>query len=154
MLRLNKGEEVQGANEEVLYKIDIPANRYDMLCLEGISRALNVFKHGAKPPAFKLADMTGAQEVQGGAGVQRPQRGSGPCTVGEVRSMTMCCLSPSAARPMGPSLFSITQRWQACMQIQQYGCARRQADAADDREARDGTRAPLCGVRGAARRQV
>ena len=30
-------------DEEVLYKIDIPANRYDMLCLEGIARALNVF---------------------------------------------------------------------------------------------------------------
>jgi len=52
-------DEVQGASEEVLYKIDIPANRYDMLCLEGIARALNVFKHGAQPPAYKLADMTG-----------------------------------------------------------------------------------------------
>lgn len=54
-------DEVQGASEEVLYKIDIPANRYDMLCLEGIARALNVFKHGAKPPTYKLADMTGDQ---------------------------------------------------------------------------------------------
>ena len=31
------------ASEEILYKIDIPANRYDMLCLEGIARALNIF---------------------------------------------------------------------------------------------------------------
>lgn len=31
------------AVEEVLYKIDVPANRYDMLCLEGIARALNIF---------------------------------------------------------------------------------------------------------------
>lgn len=57
-------DEVQGASEEVLYKIDIPANRYDMLCLEGIARALNVFKHGAKPPTYKLADMTGKSMLQ------------------------------------------------------------------------------------------
>ena len=31
------------ASDEIIYKIDIPANRYDMLCLEGIARALNVF---------------------------------------------------------------------------------------------------------------
>jgi phenylalanyl-tRNA synthetase beta chain len=47
-----------GASEEVIYKIDIPANRYDMLCLEGIARALNVFRHGMQPPTFKLADMS------------------------------------------------------------------------------------------------
>lgn len=47
------------ASEEVIYKIDIPANRYDMLCVEGIARALNVFKHGASVPRFRLADMAG-----------------------------------------------------------------------------------------------
>lgn len=46
------------ANDEVIYKLDIPANRYDMLCLEGISRALNVFG-GASSPTYTLADMTG-----------------------------------------------------------------------------------------------
>ncbi len=39
-----KGKGVaKDASEEILYKIDIPANRYDMLCLEGIARALNIF---------------------------------------------------------------------------------------------------------------
>ena len=35
--------------EEVVYKIDIGANRYDLLCLEGIVRALLVFQveHGS-----------------------------------------------------------------------------------------------------------
>lgn len=47
------------ASDEVIYKIDIPANRYDMLCLEGISRALNVFG-GAASPTYTVADMTGA----------------------------------------------------------------------------------------------
>lgn len=26
-----------------MYKIDIPANRYDLLCIEGLARALRVF---------------------------------------------------------------------------------------------------------------
>jgi phenylalanyl-tRNA synthetase beta chain len=43
------------ASEEVIFKIDIPANRYDMLCLEGIARALNVFRGRAGPPAYALA---------------------------------------------------------------------------------------------------
>jgi len=36
-------EQSKGASEEVLYRIDIPANRYDLLCLEGLARGLNVF---------------------------------------------------------------------------------------------------------------
>jgi hypothetical protein len=52
-------EAAKAASEEVIYKIDIPANRYDMLCVEGIARALNVFKHGASVPRFRLADMAG-----------------------------------------------------------------------------------------------
>ena len=45
--------------EEVLYKIDIPANRYDMLCLEGIARALNVFLGRLAPVTYRLANMQG-----------------------------------------------------------------------------------------------
>lgn len=47
------------ASEEVIYRIDIPANRYDMLCLEGIARALNVFRGLSRPPRYRLADMAG-----------------------------------------------------------------------------------------------
>lgn len=32
-----------GASTDVIYKIDIPANRYDLLCLEGLARALRIF---------------------------------------------------------------------------------------------------------------
>lgn len=32
------------ASEEVIYRIDIPANRYDLLCLEGLVQALLVFQ--------------------------------------------------------------------------------------------------------------
>lgn len=33
----------QGASEEVIYRIDIPANRYDLLCVEGLVSGLLVF---------------------------------------------------------------------------------------------------------------
>ena len=46
--------------EEVLYKIDIPANRYDMLCLEGIASALNIFNKRISSVDYRLADMAGA----------------------------------------------------------------------------------------------
>jgi hypothetical protein len=50
---------VAEASEDVIYKIDIPANRYDMLCLEGIARALNIFKGRVPAPQYRLADMRG-----------------------------------------------------------------------------------------------
>jgi phenylalanyl-tRNA synthetase beta chain len=36
-------ERSAGASEEIIYKIDIPANRYDLLCLEGLVQGLQVF---------------------------------------------------------------------------------------------------------------
>lgn len=35
---------VKDASEEVIYRIDIPANRYDLLCLEGLVTGLQVFQ--------------------------------------------------------------------------------------------------------------
>ena len=55
------GQESNNASDEILYKIDIPANRYDMLCLEGIARALNIFNRRLPVPQYRLADMTGAE---------------------------------------------------------------------------------------------
>lgn len=42
------------ASEKILYKIEIPANRYDLLCVEGLSRALRIFLHKEQPPKFTL----------------------------------------------------------------------------------------------------
>ena len=53
------GQESNDASDEVLYKIDIPANRYDMLCLEGIARALNIFNGRFPVPQYRLADLRG-----------------------------------------------------------------------------------------------
>lgn len=39
--------------EHVIYKMDIPANRYDLLCLEGIARAIRVFLGKESPPVYR-----------------------------------------------------------------------------------------------------
>jgi len=49
-------ENVSGS-DEIIYKIDVPANRYDILCLEGLSRALRIF-NGEAPPQYKLLKPT------------------------------------------------------------------------------------------------
>ncbi|XP_072474040.1 phenylalanine--tRNA ligase beta subunit isoform X1 [Notamacropus eugenii] len=46
-------EKAEGASDVVLYKIDVPANRYDLLCLEGLVRGLQVFKERIKAPRYK-----------------------------------------------------------------------------------------------------
>lgn len=38
--------------DEIIYKIDIPANRYDLLCLEGLVLALRIFTSKSTPPNF------------------------------------------------------------------------------------------------------
>ncbi|KAI6063325.1 Phenylalanine--tRNA ligase beta subunit [Aix galericulata] len=49
-----KGEgKAEGASDTVLYKIDVPANRYDLLCLEGLVRGLQVFKERINLPRYE-----------------------------------------------------------------------------------------------------
>jgi phenylalanyl-tRNA synthetase beta chain len=36
-------DDVVVENNQTVYKIEIPANRYDLLCVEGLSRALAIF---------------------------------------------------------------------------------------------------------------
>ncbi|XP_021763151.1 phenylalanine--tRNA ligase beta subunit, cytoplasmic-like [Chenopodium quinoa] len=45
-------------DEEIIYKIDVPANRYDLLCLEGLAQALMVFEEREEIPRYTLADVT------------------------------------------------------------------------------------------------
>lgn len=42
-----------GASEDVIYKIDIPANRYDLLSLEGLVTGLLVFLGKIQTPIYK-----------------------------------------------------------------------------------------------------
>ncbi|XP_064610852.1 phenylalanine--tRNA ligase beta subunit-like [Liolophura sinensis] len=48
-----------GVSDAVVYKIDIPANRYDLLCVEGLVRGLLVFKEKISPPRYKLVPPVG-----------------------------------------------------------------------------------------------
>lgn len=54
MVRKNTGADRADASEEEIYKIEIPANRYDLLCLEGLSCALNIFRQVEKAPKYSL----------------------------------------------------------------------------------------------------
>nr|ODO02713.1 phenylalanine-tRNA ligase, beta subunit [Cryptococcus depauperatus CBS 7855] len=44
-------------------KIEIPANRYDLLCIEGLARALRIFLQKDAPPEYKLGTPEKLQEV-------------------------------------------------------------------------------------------
>ncbi|XP_076258185.1 phenylalanine--tRNA ligase beta subunit isoform X4 [Rhynchophorus ferrugineus] len=55
MITKEQGEDcqlTQGASEEIIYRIDIPANRYDLLCLEGLVLGLQIFQGRLQPPNF------------------------------------------------------------------------------------------------------
>lgn len=41
-------------DEETIYKIEIPANRYDLLCVEGLGRAIAIYLGRQKSPVYKL----------------------------------------------------------------------------------------------------
>lgn len=48
-------DKAEGLSDRPILKIDIPANRYDLLCIEGISRALNIFLGRSKVPTYTIA---------------------------------------------------------------------------------------------------
>lgn len=51
-----RGEEAaEGLSKRVIFKVDVPANRYDLLCLEGLVRALKIFKGLMPVPSYKLS---------------------------------------------------------------------------------------------------
>lgn len=50
-------DEAAGKDEEVIYKIEVPANRYDLLCLEGLARALRIFLGKQEVPKFSIRNL-------------------------------------------------------------------------------------------------
>jgi hypothetical protein len=149
---------VSSASEEIIYKIDIPANRYDMLCLEGIARALNIFRGRQAPPTFRLADMAGACRARARALPRRARRGHcSPwcCQAYNTQSLPAVAAAEGAkeqcrwfadcwrhiARPPPPLPTPTCCRWSPYC---------RQAAAAAGDQAGDSAGAALCGVRGAA----
>lgn len=51
-----KGKADANASTEIQYKIDIPANRYDLLCIEGIARAILVFLGKKAAPLYRIVE--------------------------------------------------------------------------------------------------
>ncbi|PGH08359.1 phenylalanine-tRNA ligase, beta subunit [Blastomyces parvus] len=45
---------VNGKQEPPQLKIEVPANRYDLLCIEGIALMLNIFREKAPSPQYRL----------------------------------------------------------------------------------------------------
>lgn len=46
-------EQSTGASEDVIYRIDVPANRYDLLCLEGLVTGLQIFLEKIPAPRYR-----------------------------------------------------------------------------------------------------
>lgn len=61
-----QGESANVANlsDDVIYKVEIPANRYDLLCIEGLTRALLIFQNKLKIPKYDLADVEASKLIQ------------------------------------------------------------------------------------------
>ncbi|KAK1296444.1 putative phenylalanine--tRNA ligase beta subunit [Acorus calamus] len=51
-------DEEVGDDEEIIYKIEVPANRYDLLCLEGLVQALRIFNGKDEIPTYRVADVS------------------------------------------------------------------------------------------------
>ncbi|TPX37609.1 phenylalanine---tRNA ligase [Synchytrium microbalum] len=56
-------DKAKGLSNRGIYRIDIPANRYDMNCLEGIARAVKTFLSGGPAPDYQLSTPTKMQEL-------------------------------------------------------------------------------------------
>mmetsp|Transcript_7565 Transcript_7565/g.9437 ORF Transcript_7565/g.9437 Transcript_7565/m.9437 type:complete len:654 (+) Transcript_7565:16-1977(+) len=47
-------EQIESLSDVTIYKIDVPANRYDLLCIEGLSRALKIFLGDMDAPNYDI----------------------------------------------------------------------------------------------------
>jgi phenylalanyl-tRNA synthetase beta chain len=66
MLTKEQGETelANDASEEIIYRIEIAANRYDLLCLEGLVAALLVFLEKREQPTFELVEPVSGEPQQ------------------------------------------------------------------------------------------
>lgn len=67
MISKEQGEDAkqaEGASEDVIYRIDIPANRYDLLCLEGLTLGLLVFLKKMEFPMYKTVQCSASDNMK------------------------------------------------------------------------------------------
>jgi phenylalanyl-tRNA synthetase, beta subunit len=50
--RMKRKQDGHEEKKVVVYKIDVPANRQDLLCMEGLSRALRIFMGTEEVPVW------------------------------------------------------------------------------------------------------
>lgn len=67
-------------SNRIVYMIDIPANRYDLLCPEGLTRALRVYLGLESPPQFKLIEKTPSEVIR----VEKATKQIRPFVVGAI----------------------------------------------------------------------
>ena len=53
-MSLKKDGKTNDLSDRPLFRIDIPANRTDMLCVEGLAMALKAYLELESPPLFKI----------------------------------------------------------------------------------------------------
>lgn len=65
MLTKEQGDIAEAANasEDIIYRIDIPANRYDLLCLEGLVNGILVFLRKRDSPSYQKVVPTQPQKL-------------------------------------------------------------------------------------------
>lgn len=64
MFEDEQGKSGEHLSTEIVYKIEVGANRYDLLCLEGLALALKVFLEKEKMPVFKPLNVLPENERQ------------------------------------------------------------------------------------------
>lgn len=57
-------EAAEGLCDRIIFKIDVPANRYDLLCIEGLVMALKVFQGQAPVPVYTLNPQTPRENLR------------------------------------------------------------------------------------------
>ncbi|XP_011494992.1 PREDICTED: probable phenylalanine--tRNA ligase beta subunit isoform X2 [Ceratosolen solmsi marchali] len=57
-------DHIQEGSDEILYKIDVPANRYDLLCLEGLVTGLLVFLGKIPIPVYKTVKPKNVERIE------------------------------------------------------------------------------------------
>lgn len=50
-------DKAEGASEVIIFKIDVPANRYDLLCVEGLTRGLLIFQQKLEAPIYRMIEL-------------------------------------------------------------------------------------------------
>lgn len=169
-------EETSGLSEDAIYKIDIPANRYDLLCIEGIASALRIFLQKdnraefkvVTPPPEKIITMKVRAEVRTRIRTrtrtrQRPLLPRPVKKTSFLSSLYNNIRFPDLKKRKGPLRVMCSERRGRrsrglrhiqCNPANAYQCHKSDSTESDPVSPTDESRTALCGVRSAQRRHL